>query len=98
MNLPGTHCLKAPYSDDAAGLYADWDGDPVEFDSNVPYRCERGAKFNISFEKTEENATCLEGNNWVHPANDSWPICVSSKCVCVCMPTYFTYLCIIYTQ
>ncbi len=63
-------------------LFRDWDGLPIEFNVDVPYRCERGRKFDIEFEKSEHNVTCLPGNNWDEHLNltgDVYPQCVESK-------------------
>ncbi len=80
----GTHCLEPPFPTGAqnALLYRDWDANPVNFTVDVPYRCERGRKFDIDFDKTEHNVTCLPGNEWdehLDLTGGAYPICVESE-------------------
>ncbi len=71
--------MTAPTPDAKALLYPDWNLNPVEFNKNLSYRCERGRKFDLDFDKTEENVTCMAGNEWDKPDDNTWPICVESK-------------------
>ncbi len=75
----GAQCLAAPEPDATSYLYADWDGNPVEFGTNISYKCEHGKKFDLDFDKPEEIATCLSGNDWKQPEKGQWPQCVESK-------------------
>lgn len=54
-----------------------WDGNPVEFNVDVNYTCERGMKFEDDFDQGSLAVRCLEDNVWSTPT--VWPVCVESK-------------------
>ncbi len=71
--------MTAPSPDADSRLYPDWNGNPVEFNTNISYKCERGRKFNDDFDQTVVNATCLPENKWTKPLDGEWPKCNESK-------------------
>ena len=73
-----THCDAPPESPTGDMEPADWDGSPIEFDTNITYRCKRGMKVADDFEGINDlpQATCREGNIWEFPA--SMPTCITS--------------------
>ena len=73
--FPGTHCLE-PVAPPENLQIANWDGQPIEFGSDVLYECENGMKFSQDLEQDLQNATCKPGNQWTEPI---WMTCVESK-------------------
>jgi len=70
-------CIDPPLPADK-GLKHNWNGDPVEFGSNVTYSC---ARANLFFEVDRDlrnfDLHCLKDGSFEEPAN--WLSCVSSK-------------------
>ncbi len=70
-------CIDPPLPADK-GLKHNWNGDPVEFGSNVTYSC---ARANLFFEVNHDlrnfDLHCLKDGSFEEPAN--WLSCVSSK-------------------
>ena len=54
----------------------DWDGHPIDFYSNITFKCKNGMKFAHDFDLESLQATCLPGNEWIAPV---WMKCVPSK-------------------
>jgi len=72
----GRQCLSPPEPDEKHQLSKSaWNGEPVEFNDDIIYKCDRGQKFNSSVEEDSLKTTCLPGNYWTEPA---WEDCVES--------------------
>ena len=72
-------CLYPPDPPAGTLLASTWNGDPVDFRSNVSYVCESDdLYFEMDREMTEYNITCMPGGNWDEP--DEWPVCFGCKC------------------
>ena len=67
---------KAPPNKTDMGLMPVWDGEPIEFHTEVDYKCEDFGKFEKDFEAESINATCKPDNTWAEP---DWPQCLHSK-------------------
>ena len=75
---PGTHCLEAQLPPKETGLeILGWDGEVVDFNSKVTYKCQSGKKFTDDFDQASVQAECLPDNMWSLPAD--WGECVESK-------------------
>ena len=74
---PGTHCLTAPDPPTQTSLEAIWDGEPVDFDTEITYICSRKQKFYDDFYQENITVLCKNGNIWETP--QVWPNCVESK-------------------
>ena len=78
-----THCIDPPTADpvNVTQLEPVWDGEPVNFDSVIDYKCRRGMKFFDNFHLTEQKANCKPENVWETPvtAGGAWKQCVETK-------------------
>ncbi len=74
-NCTWTHCLQPPEPDNIE-LLEEWNGDPVEFNYTIPYKCERGQRFLSDITIPSADAVCREGNVWEKP---DWGVCVESE-------------------
>ena len=71
-------CLYPPDPPLDTLLASTWNGEPVEFHSNVSYVCESDdLYFEVDREMTEYNISCLPGGSWDEP--DVWPVCFNCK-------------------
>ena len=71
-------CLYPPDPPSDTLLASTWNGEPVEFHSNVSYVCESDdLYFEVDREMTEYNISCLPGGSWDEP--DVWPVCFNCK-------------------
>ncbi len=75
--LSGTHCLKPPTPPPGSGLEVlEWDGKPIEFFTNITFKCKHRRRFEDDFDRNYLNATCLPENQW---NVSEWHKCVKSK-------------------
>ncbi len=71
-----THCVDPPIPDNSTFLESDWDGNPVDFDTSVEYKCTRGMKFETNFSVTALQTECKKDNVWIEP---TWMNCTESN-------------------
>ena len=75
--LLGTHCLEAqPAPNDTGLVVSGWDGEVIDFNSHITYKCFRGMKFKDDFDQEMVQAVCLPENKWSFP---DWGQCIESK-------------------
>ena len=74
-----THCIDPPTADpeNVTQLEAIWNGNLVDFDTDVLYKCKRGMKFKSNFTAQSQSAACKVDNTWVAPT--TWNECVETK-------------------
>ena len=60
-----------------SGMSSMWDGNPVEFNAGVGYKCTKGLFFEMNRNLLQWNMTCLPDGSWKVP--EVWPRCVASK-------------------
>jgi hypothetical protein len=70
--------LSPPVPPAASSLQTSgYDGNPVAFNTDVIYVCQRKQKFLDNFDQTGVKAKCLPENKWLLP--EQWGTCVESK-------------------
>ena len=68
-------CLYPPDPPEGAAIRLEWDGSPVEFNTNVSYVCESDdLYFEWDRDMPDFNVSCLEGGVWDEPKE--WPVCL----------------------
>ena len=73
----GTHCLEAyPPPTETGLVVSGWDGNIIEVDSKIDYKCFRGSKFTHDFSQEKVQSTCLPENLFELP---DWGQCIDSK-------------------
>lgn len=71
-------CISPPRPTNNTQLFLQWQGEPVEFYSNVSYVCrEDELYFEWDREMVGYNVSCQEGGGWDEPGE--WPLCVRCK-------------------
>ncbi len=70
-----THCLQPPVPENIE-LLEDWNGQPIEFNYTIPYKCVRGQRFLRDVNIESADAICRAGNIWEKPY---WGVCVESE-------------------
>ena len=74
----GIQCLAPPIPPNVSSLEASgWDGNPINFYSNVTFVCQRKQKFYSDFSQQNVQAQCFPNNTWAPPK--FWGLCVESK-------------------